>query len=644
MFILDGIVQGLIRVVADGNNHCIRRYLLNGLMHALQTHDQCLAVDVRHVGCCGLYGGFTVFIGENHGVLHDIHLVVVHEVNQAVVVGSGKSFNVQNRRHGFHQCYFLILSGQIICQFASGQAGTDDQNILVLDILVVQHIDRIAYIRGIKARCIQSSFLRTRCHKDFIIACSVGSREFGIQLNIDTGVFHLFPVPCQQSSVIFLKVERSRRDEDTAELTGLFIQIHFMTAQRSRTGSFHTGNTAADHGNLLLCFSRDYVVMILHTAARVQRTADILGRKLLVINLEDTCQTSEMTGNARSDIGFLSIPELVAEIGIGEQRSAHAHHVNTSVRNGFISQLRVIKPAAADHRNMNVFADLCHIVQVQCLRHIHRRMRPVPGIIRTVVAVQHVIAGFLQDLCDADAFVDVTAEFLKRFARHGTLVEALGIALDGIPYGYREVISAFLLDGFDNLNREAQTVLQTAAVFILAVVVIGNGELVEQIPFMHGMDLDTVDTRIPGGFGSERKPVNIVFNLLFGHLTVIMGGIPDIRQSGRCRVIPVCAASSGKCGDHDEYLGTVLMNTVGEILLILHVGFQVVHDGRQMSSRRQRYKSGDDKACSSLCTFNVVICAVLGIASVRIHQTRTENTHRQKRNAVGDFHLTDFHR
>ena len=131
--------------------------------------------------------------------------------------------------------------------------------------------------------------------------------------------------------------------------------------------------------------------------------------------------------------------------------------------------------------------------EVAVVGHVLRRMRPVPGVVGAVVAVEEGVAGILQDLDGLLGLGHVAAELLELLVRHGALAPALGAGADGVTQGDGEVVAGLLVDLLNDLGGKAQTVLQGAAVLVGTEVHVRDGELVEVVAFVHGVDLNAVD-------------------------------------------------------------------------------------------------------------------------------------------------------
>ena len=139
---------------------------------------------------------------------------------------------------------------------------------------------------------------------------------------------------------------------------------------------------------------------------------------------------------------------------------------------------------------------MLHIFKVAVLGHIYRRMRPVPRVVGSVVAVEHVVACVLQIFCRPLGLFHVAPCFLEFLSRKSAPAHSLGLGYHTVAQGYRKIFAASLLDRLHDLDREAVAVLKRSAVFICAVVHIFESELVQQIALMHSVDLHAVHSRV----------------------------------------------------------------------------------------------------------------------------------------------------
>ena len=174
--------------------------------------------------------------------------------------------------------------------------------------------------------------------------------------------------------------------------------------------------------------------------------------------------------------------------------------------------------------------------QIAVFGHIHRRVRPVPRVIRAVVAVEHIIARILQKLRGDLGLGHVAARLDILLAGQRALPEALGLRDDGIAQRHREIRAAGGLDGLDDLGGEAVAVFKTSAILIRALVDVVERELVEQIALVHGMDLHAVDARVLQELRAFGERVNEFLNFRLRHLARRQLIRPPVgRRAGRGR-------------------------------------------------------------------------------------------------------------
>ena len=220
--------------------------------------------------------------------------------------------------------------------------------------------------------------------------------------------------------------------------------------------------------------------------------------------------------DARSDIIQIIVHQLGDPFIVSQELSGKTRAVDLSFLDRLCCRFR-IHPACCYHRDAAVFFDVFHVFQVAVLRHVDRRMCPVPGIIGAVVAVEHVVSRFFQEFHRFFRFLHVSADFDVFLARQSAFTEIFRLGYDGIPQGYREVFPAFLLDRFYDLSGKTVTVFQRSAVFVLSFVHIFQSELIQQISFMHGMDLYSVNTRILQFFRRFCESIDEFLYFRFGH-------------------------------------------------------------------------------------------------------------------------------
>ena len=169
--------------------------------------------------------------------------------------------------------------------------------------------------------------------------------------------------------------------------------------------------------------------------------------------------------NTGTDVVLLIIHQLGHPFLVCQELSGESGTIDSSVCNSSRSRLR-IHTSGAYHRDIHEFTDMRHILQIAVLRHIDRRMCPVPGIIGSVITVQHIITGILQILCCFFGFCHITACFCEAFSGKCSFAEALGLGFHTVTKGYREILSADFLDLFYDLCGETISIFKRTAVFI----------------------------------------------------------------------------------------------------------------------------------------------------------------------------------
>ena len=202
-----------------------------------------------------------------------------------------------------------------------------------------------------------------------------------------------------------------------------------MAAFRTNDGRFHTADTAADHRDLLrLLGGLDMVFLGLHrfgiqsTACQSHSIGQILGVGVSLGGGE--VKASGMTADAGLDVLETVLNQFGDPFRIGQELTCYTDGVDPTVCNGFCTDFR-IHSTGANHGNVYEFFNMRHIVQVAVLGHIHRRMRPVPGIVCTVVRVQHIVARILQIAGGTLGFLHTAAHLGIFLAGHSTLAESL---------------------------------------------------------------------------------------------------------------------------------------------------------------------------------------------------------------------------
>ena len=143
-------------------------------------------------------------------------------------------------------------------------------------------------------------------------------------------------------------------------------------------------------------------------------------------------------------------------------------------------------------------------------------MVPPPGVVTADVDVEGVVAVGDQEFRRLDTFVQVAALFDEVLARQRADPPVLHHALGAVPEGDDEIFAAAGLDLLDDLFGKAEPVFEAAAVLVGPLVEDGDGELVEQIPFVDGVDLDAVETGPFGVVSAEAEGLDNLVDFVDG--------------------------------------------------------------------------------------------------------------------------------
>ncbi|MNI09541.1 hypothetical protein D3C73_626170 [compost metagenome] len=297
--------------------------------------------------------------------------------------------------------------------------------------------------------------------------------------------------------VILLEPRHPAGNQIAAQTAALLMQAHLMAAKRGHACRLTACRAAADNQHPFRLPGLADGVILFASARRINGAGN--GRKRC-----QSAHTALLAGQARTNPLDLTRPDFVGNIRICQQRTAQGNQIGCAVTNRVAGPVGIIQPSGGDDRNLkNAFENFV-VGQVQTFLLVHRRMGPIPGIIGADVPVECIVSGFFQNQCRLYAFLDIPALFSEFFAGQAALPPILDEALDAVPQRYRVILAAFRFDGLNNFDSKPQTVSQASAVLIGPLVEEGNGKLVQQVTFMHGMNLYSVEPGFLGngsGFG-----------------------------------------------------------------------------------------------------------------------------------------------
>ena len=446
-----------------------------------------------------------------------------------------------------------------------------------------------------------------------------------------------------------------------------------MTALRAKDCGFHTSYTAADNGDLLLLlYRRDIIFFRLHRFGieRATRKSHRIGKVLRVcVSLGGReIKATAMTADTRLDVIKSVLDKLRHPFGVYKELTRNTNGVYSAIGNGFCSDLH-IHSSRADHGNINEFFDMRNVLKVAVFGHIHRRMRPIPRVVRTVVGIEHIVARILKILGCSFGFLHITSDLNVILTGHCALAKSLHLGLYRVTERYGIILAARLLDRFYDLCGKAISVFKAAAVFVGTLIEKFDRKLVEKVALVNRVDLNTVNTRFlakPCGLG---KRLDDLVDLLDRHL----GAFDIVRPTGglrgrRCKLVRgvdyrlnngsrkfVLVQRRDKLGDRprashtrrklNKELSAGLVDLVHKDLQILEHLF-VLPKPFAPKGVAQGGNSGDNKSNVVVCSLKEELCRLLVKATARkLKPTEERRTaHRAHYDSVFDLHVADLPR
>ena len=154
----------------------------------------------------------------------------------------------------------------------------------------------------------------------------------------------------------------------------------------------------------------------------------IIGNALVMTHVK----ASVMTENTGTDIVLLSIHQLRYPFLVCQELTGKPGTVKPAIPDRICCHTG-IHTSCTHHRNIHELTDMLHILKVTVFRHINRGMCPIPGIVGSIVAVEHVISGILQIFNRLLRLCHITSGFHILFPRQCSLAEALGLRFHAVP-------------------------------------------------------------------------------------------------------------------------------------------------------------------------------------------------------------------
>ena len=254
-------------------------------------------------------------------------------------------------------------------------------------------------------------------------------------------------------------------------------------------------------------------------------------------------EAAVVAADAGLDLVLAAFLDLDDPIGVNEVLTCDCDSVQTAGSDLFCGGLGQ-HTACACYGLVGELLYVLNVCEVAVVGHVLRRMCPVPSVVSTVIAVEEVVACVAEVLDSLLGFGHVTAPLYELFAGNSALTPGLGVGLDGVTQGYGEVFAGVSLDALNDLNGEAETVLEGAAVLVFTPVPVLHGELVEQVTFVDSVDLDTVNACVAQHLCGLAECLDHLVDFLNGHGTGEHILLPTVR-SCRCGSAAVAYVDDG---------------------------------------------------------------------------------------------------
>ena len=566
----------------------------------------------------------------------------------------------------------LTLEIELICDLASGKTTAYDNHVLANGLVAEEEVTSLnaVLLHALNGNNVGS---RTCCDNNLVSAESLDIGNLGVEFNLDRILSKLTDVPCDKSSVLLLEGGSSCSNEYTAEFVGFFIHGYLVTALCKEDCRLHTADTATDYGYVLLLLGGLYVILLrLHGLGVECATckAHGVGKVLSVVvslggrEVEASC----VTADTRLDVIESVLDKLGDPLGVNEELTGNAHSVDLALSDSLGADLG-IHSTCADHGNVNELFDMRNRVEITVLGHVHRGMSPVPGVVGTVVRIEHIIACVLKVLSRSLGLLHVTSYLNVLFTGNCSLSEALELGLYGVTERYGIILTALCLDSLYDLSRKAIAVLKGSAVLVGTLVVELDSELVEEVALVYCVYLNTVNACVTAELCSLGKRLYNLVDMMLGHLGADDIGCPSggLLRGGHELVLGVdnrldkfadnlilvkltykvgdSPRASHTCGELDEELCAGLVDLVHEDLKLLeHLG--VLPEPLAPEGVAKRRDAGDDKTYVVIRSLEEELCSLfIKAAAGKLKPAEKRGTaHRAHYNSVFNLYVTYFPR
>ena len=295
-----------------------------------------------------------------------------------------------------------------------------------------------------------------------------------------------------------------------------------MAALCANDSRLHSADTAADNSDVLLFLRRlDLIFLRLHGLGieRAARKTHSIGK---ILSICVTLGGGEVEAAAvTADAGLYLLKPILDKLGyplgVNEELTGNANRVYSALlyRTGANQS---VHSTCANHGDINEFLYMRNVIKVAVLGHIHRRMRPIPGVVRSVVRVKHIVARVLEVLCRPLGFLHSASYLNVILTGHSALAKSLHLRLNRIAERNGIILAACLLDSLNDLGSEAIAVLKAASVLVCTLVEELDCKLVKKIALVYRVHLNTVNSCLTAKLSSLCKRLDYLVYLLLGHL------------------------------------------------------------------------------------------------------------------------------
>ncbi len=269
----------------------------------------------------------------------------------------------------------------------------------------------------------------------------------------------------------------------TADLGGRVIKMHGVAAFHQHPGAFGAGRAGPDHqdgvvGAALREFFRMPAAPVLLARGGIlradhRRPADFPARN------------AHIAADANANVVGAAFFDLFRQPGIGNGRPRRTDDIGDALGHDLRHLFRIGEAADAEH------GFLGHLLDEARPRHLVA-LAVEPGGTRVLAPlgdVAHIhVPQIDQRVGHPDELHAVILDLDPRFTVQG---------IDGKAGGDRGVVADGAPDFFQGFQPEARTVFQRAAVFVLALVVVGREKLQRQVG-VRAVDIDDVEAGVAG--------------------------------------------------------------------------------------------------------------------------------------------------